>query len=225
MSLEPCSNGLSNALQFLKEHESIRVPQKDARKFWSAVESLDGWGQDRAMSENDARKVIHTLAPNIQILIRPRVFEQQLVDDCDFADFSMQLLNSKATEAWSKLFSESPLSQERAKQDFKEHIQQLESNLKYWENRGEEITRSRKQELENLKRRIAGFDKQTEEMIKSAQADLERKKRDLEEAKAEGVKPFLDGESDPGEALFDGGDVARVAAKTLVETMQKFLAR
>lgn len=134
MNEHPCSDGLSEALRFLRSNRSVQAP----RKLWSLLDKLDGtadnydrYGDYRnsEQSEKDVRREIRKIADDVKIIVKPKVFAERLVQGDEFLEYVEKLLKSRAMTHFKKKAYERVKESLIVSNEIDEQIEDVESRV------------------------------------------------------------------------------------------------
>lgn len=135
MATKPCSEGLVDALRFLRSKRSVVA----SRKFWSLIDRLDReiseyrGLSDEMQTEKNIRREIHKIASSVKIIVKPKVFAERLLDGDEFFDYVIKLLSPTALKKYKRraydLVRDS-LSKKTIDESIKEQRESIEESKK-----------------------------------------------------------------------------------------------
>lgn len=193
MNEHPCSDGLIEALRYLRENRSVSAP----RKLWRLIdklEALNDWSNDDYEDdERSVRREIRKIADDVKIIVKPHVFAERLVEGGEFYEYVAKLLKSRARKEFLnrsyELMKENLIIEQD--DDIENQITNAVRNVEYAKNQATEYER---------------YMKQYQKQQKDAEKALETLKKEREKFKSNPPPPkyVSKREFDPNSIILEG---------------------
>lgn len=138
LKLQPCNGGLAGALTFLRQKQSIDVPERYSQEFWAAVDRMSSY-----MHELEAKQTVSRLAKHVTIRIVPKIFSKAIRENGNFRSYSIRILGRDGKKIWGDL-AFGQLRDQLMAQKMREHeeaIATAERNVRYNQDELQRLTR------------------------------------------------------------------------------------
>lgn len=141
---EPCAEGLSVALQFLKKHRCIKA----SPGFWRVANRLAR--RECMPNGDDPMDELIKRAPGVKIIVRPKIFAKKIMEDHNFREYVFFLAEKNLSTVTKSLYK-----------SFEKKL------LKSSENRRKQEIQLKELQLKHIRERLALHQKNLEEIKQS----------------------------------------------------------